>query len=68
MIQIIEKGTKKISKCPECGCKVSFEAEDIKENYKPPKSYEDFLLTAADRNTYVVCPQCSKKIAICEVK
>ena len=68
MIQIIETGTKKISKCPECGCKFSFEAEDVKENYKPPKSYKDFLLTAAGRNTYVICPQCSKKIAICEVK
>ena len=33
MIQIIETGTKKISKCPECGCKFSFEAEDVKENY-----------------------------------
>ena len=31
MIQIIEKGTRKIRKCPECGCKFSFEAEDVKE-------------------------------------
>ena len=68
MIQIIEKGTRNIRKCPECGCKFSFEAEDSKENYKPSREYDDFLLTAAGRNTYVICPQCSKKLAICAVK
>lgn len=61
MIQIIEKGTRKIRKCPECGCKFSFEAEDVKEN-------DDFLLTTASRSTYVVCPQCSKTITVCGVK
>ena len=68
MIQIIEKGTRKIRKCPECGCKFSFEAEDVKEAYTPPRKYDDSLLTATGRNTYVVCPQCSKKIVICEVR
>ena len=57
MIQIIEKGTRKIRKCPECGCKFSFEAEDVKKDYTPPRKYDDFLLTAAGRNTYVVCTQ-----------
>ena len=68
MIQIIEKGTRKIRKCPECGCKFSFEAEDVKEAYTPPRKYDDFLLTAASRGTYVVCPQCSKTITVCGVK
>ena len=68
MIQIIEKGTKKIRKCPECGCKFSFEAEDVKENYEPSRKYDDFLLTAASRSTYVICPQCSTTIAVCGVK
>lgn len=68
MIQIIEKGTRKIRKCPECGCKFSFEAEDVKETYTPPRRDDDFLLIAASRSTYVVCPQCSKTIAVCGVK
>lgn len=68
MIQIIEKGTRKIRKCPECGCKFSFEAEDVKETYTPPRKDDDFLLTAASRSTYVVCPQCSKTITVCGVK
>ena len=68
MIQIIEKGTKKIRKCPECGCKFSFEAEDVKENYEPSRKYDDFLLTAASISTYVICPVCSTTIAVCGVK
>ena len=68
MIQIIEKGKRKIRKCPEGGCKFSFEAEDVKEAYTPPRKYDDFLLTAASRSTYVVCPQCSKTITVCGVK
>lgn len=64
MIQIIEKGTRRIRKCPECGCKFSFEAEDVKESYTPPRR-DDYL---AGKGTYVICPQCSKTITICGVK
>ena len=58
MIKIIEPGTRKIIKCTECGCKFSYENDDI-EN--------DGLL---DNNlvflgkTWVVCPQCGKEIVL----
>lgn len=59
MIKIIEQGTRTITKCTECGCKFSYENEDIEK---------DGLL-AADNSvffgkTWVVCPQCGKEIVL----
>ena len=58
MIKIIEPGTRRIIKCAECGCKFSYEKEDI-EN--------DGLLTnnlVFLGKTWVVCPQCHKSITL----
>ena len=58
MIKIIEPGTRRIIKCAECGCKFSYESEDI-EN--------DGLLTnnlVFLGKTWVVCPQCGKEIVL----
>ena len=32
MIKIIEPGTRTITKCTECGCKFSYENEDIEKD------------------------------------
>ena len=32
MIKIIKEGTRKIAKCPNCGCEFSYEEEDIKKD------------------------------------
>ena len=58
MIKIIKHGTRRITECTECGCKFSYENEDI-EN--------DGLLTnnlVFLGKTWVVCPQCGKKIVL----
>ena len=58
MIKIIEFGTRRITKCTECGCKFSYENDDI-EN--------DGLLTnnlVFLGKTWVVCPQCGKEIVL----
>ena len=58
MIKIIEPGTRTIMKCTECGCKFSYENEDIEE---------DGLLVNNSvfiGKTWVVCPQCGKEIIL----
>lgn len=54
MIEIIENGTKQIRKCKACGCKFSFEKEDVKRAYHHSIFY--FY--------YVICPQCKEKIEL----
>lgn len=54
MIKIIEPGTKKIAVCDDCGCKFSFEKEDVQfRGHDPlrPNWYQHFVL----------CPQCHKE-------
>ena len=58
MIKIIEPGTRKIIKCAECGCKFSYENEDIEVS----GLYSIDQLLA--RKPYIVCPQCGKKIIL----
>ena len=58
MIKIIEHGTRRVTSCGYCGCKFSYENEDI-EN--------DGLLTnnlVFLGKTWVVCPQCGKEIIL----
>ena len=58
MIKIIKEGTRKIAKCPNCGCEFSYEREDI----------EKYGLLANNSvligKTWVVCPQCGKEIVL----
>ena len=58
MIKIIEPGTRTITECAECGCKFSYENNDIKVS--EPHS-TDQLQT---RKSYIVCPQCHKNITL----
>ena len=58
MIKIIKEGTRKIGKCPNCGCEFSYENEDIEK---------DGLLannSVLIGKTWVVCPQCGKEIVL----
>ena len=58
MIKIIKHGTRRITECTECGCKFSYENEDI----------EAIGLYSMDqlqtRKPYIVCPQCHKNITL----
>ena len=58
MIKIIEPGTRTITECAECGCKFSYEKEDIKVSGLYSM---DQLRT---RKSYIVCPQCHKNITL----
>lgn len=62
MIKIIEKGTLQTIKCGECGCKFSFEAEDVHKDV----AYNGFPGRGAvfKEKKYVKCPQCSNLIYI----
>ena len=58
MIKIIKEGTRKIAKCPNCGCEFSYEREDIEK---------DGLLANNSvfiGKAWVVCPQCGKEIVL----
>lgn len=58
MIRIIEPGTKQIAICNDCGCKFSFEKEDILEKELQYQSYQE----------YVICPQCHKQYTVRTIK
>ena len=58
MIKIIERGTKTIGECENCGCRFSYENEDIEVSV--PHSM-DQLQT---RKSYIVCPQCGNEIVL----
>ena len=58
MIKIIKPGTRRITECAECGCKFSYEKEDIKVSGLYSM---DQLQT---RKSYVECPKCHKEIVL----
>ena len=51
MIKIIKEGTRKIAKCPNCGCEFSYEREDL---------FMDPILLS----NHVNCPQCNEDITV----
>ena len=58
MIKIIEPGTRTVTSCEYCGCKFSYEKEDIET---------DGLLAnnlVSIGKIFVVCPQCGKEIVL----
>ena len=58
MIKIIEPGTRTVTECAECGCKFSYENDDIEK---------DGLLANNSvflGKTWVVCPQCGTEIVL----
>ena len=58
MIKIIEPGTRTITKCEECGCKFSYENEDIEKD----GLWANNLVFIG--KIFVVCPQCGKEIVL----
>ena len=61
MIKIIEPGTRTITKCAECGCKFSYENEDIEKD----GLWANNLVFIG--KIFVVCPQCCKEIVLKEM-
>ena len=61
MIQIIERGTKEVTTCNRCGCKFSYEAEDISYDVTNP----DPRLVRPMH--YVQCPQCMNHVTVGKV-
>ena len=55
MIKIIKEGTRKIEKCPNCGCEFSYEREDL-------------CMDPIRKKWIVNCPQCCKAIKVLEQK
>ena len=51
MIKIIKEGTRKIAKCPNCGCEFSYEKEDV-------------LIDPGFTKSHVNCPQCNKAVKV----
>ena len=61
MIKIIEPGTRTVTSCEYCGCKFSYEQEDIKHSqYKLPEVKHSPVFS----DSYVECPQCHKSITL----
>jgi hypothetical protein len=59
MIKIIKEGTRTITTCNECGCKFSYEEEDIKTFAKPYSNSNDMAV-----GSFITCPQCSNDIIL----
>lgn len=57
MIKIIEPGTRTVAVCGTCGCKFSYEKEDIKET-------REFMDPLDIQKAYIECPQCHKEIVL----
>jgi hypothetical protein len=58
MIEIIKKGPKDVTTCPKCGCKFSYEEEDVKSEDYAYKSYKE----------YVICPQRTQSVTLNQIQ
>lgn len=64
MIKIIEPGTRTTTECANCGCKFSYEKEDIQSRpYKSP----GILRMPIFLESYVTCPQCGENITVMSI-
>ena len=54
MIKIIKEGSKRVNICPDCGCKYSYEEDDVNKK-------EESKLYPGRNNYYVQCPQCHER-------
>ena len=59
MIEIIQRGTKEIVKCNICGCRFSYEEEDVTDDKQIWPQMNVSL-----KGGYVVCPQCDAKVGV----
>ena len=58
MIKIIEPGTRTVTSCEYCGCKFSYEKEDIETD---GLLVNNLVLIGI---IWVVCPHCGKEIVL----
>lgn len=70
MIKIIEPGTKNVAECNSCGCKFSYEKQDIQSR---PHKTPDRCAPSITKLTklfeyYVLCPQCGKDLTVISIK
>lgn len=71
MIKIIEPGTKIVAECNSCGCKFSYEKEDIQSRpHKTPDGCARQVLQKLPKlfEYYVLCPQCGKDLTVISIK
>lgn len=70
MIKIIEPGTRTVGECYNCGCKFSYEKEDIQS--RPYKVIDtvahDVVKLPIFLESYVTCPQCGKALTVVSIK
>lgn len=66
MIKIIEPGTKTVTECYHCGCKFSYEREDVQcRPYKVPDGFVPSITKLPIFfESYVTCPQCGKTMTV----
>ena len=64
MIEILKRGTKQVATCRECGCKFSFEDEDIKRRTAKIAMDCSKGFSASTPTLYVHCPQCDTEILV----
>lgn len=66
MIKIIEPGTKTVAECNSCGCKFSYEKEDIQSRpYKVPDGTNPSITKLPIFfESYVTCPKCGKTMTV----
>lgn len=67
MIEIIKRGTKHIAVCTECGCKFSYEDEDVINENRNECACDIYNMSKA-YIAYINCPQCDKKVIIKQSK
>ena len=70
MIKIIEPGTRTVTECHNCGCKFSYEREDIQSR---PYKVVDGVVRGITKlpiffESYVTCPQCGKPLTVMSIK
>lgn len=70
MIKIIEPGTRTVAECCHCGCKFSYEKEDIQSRpYKVADgNVPDITRLPIFFESYVTCPQCGKDLTVISIK
>lgn len=59
MKEIIERGTREVIRCQTCGCKFSFEKEDVLE--EDTDNYKGF-------KRYTLCPQCHCEVVLMQTR
>lgn len=70
MIKIIEPGTKTVTECYHCGCKFSYEREDIlsRLHETPDECAAGITKLPIFLESYVLCPQCGKALTVVSIK